>query len=123
VTPPGIPELLARYVERVSANDVDGIVALYAPEAEIEIPVGGGVHRGIPAIRAYYAGNELAQKLEVAGPICAAGREGAATLRASIRRDGRMLELDVIDVVEVDDRGRIRRLRAFFDLAGAREIG
>ena len=32
------------------------------------------------------------------------------------------MELDVIDVVEVDDEGRFRRLRAFFDLAGARPL-
>ncbi len=118
----GIPETLARYAACVSAGDVEGIVALYAPEAWIEIPVGGARHRGIAAIRAYYAGNELAQTLELAGPACVAGREGAVPLRAVIAREGRRLELDVIDVVEVDAQGRLLQLRAFFDLARARPL-
>ena len=41
-------------------------------------------------------------------------------MRARIRRDGRLVEIDVIDVVAFDARGRFTRLRAFFDLAGAR---
>jgi steroid delta-isomerase len=117
-----ITDLLARYAAFVSAGDTAGIVSLYAPEAEIEIPVGGPVHRGIDAVRAFYQGNELAQQLEVTGRACVAGNEAAVPMRAVVVQQGRRLELDVIDVVEVDDQGRLVRLRAFFDLAGARPL-
>jgi steroid delta-isomerase len=119
---PSIPDLLARYAACVTAGDVDGIIALYAPEAEIEIPVGGGAHRGIDAIGAFYRGNELAQQLEITGNACVAGNEAAVPMRAVVAQDGKRLELDVIDVVEVDDEGRLLKLRAFFDLAGARPL-
>jgi steroid Delta-isomerase len=77
----GIAGILRRYAALVTAGDVDGIVGLYASDAAIEIPVGGPVHRGIDAIRAFYRDNELAEQLEIVGPICAAGREGAAPMR------------------------------------------
>ena len=121
---PEIARTLERYAACVTAGDVDGILALYAPEATIEIPVGGGVHRGIDAIRAFYAGSELAERLELAGPVCAAAAAGEAAvpMRARIRRDGRLVEIDVIDVVAFDAQGRLTRLRAFFDVAGARVV-
>jgi hypothetical protein len=37
-------------------------------------------------------------------------------------RDGRRFEVDVIDVAALDEQGRLARLRAFFDLAGARPL-
>jgi steroid delta-isomerase len=117
-----IPELLERYARCVSAGDVEGIVSLYAPEAEIQIPVGGPVHRGIDAIHAFYRDNELAERLEITGRACVAGNEGACPMRAVVVQGGQRLELDVIDVVEIDDEGRLVRLRAFFDLEGARPL-
>ena len=115
-----LAETFARYARFVSAGDVDGIVSLYAPTATIQIPVGGPVHEGIDAIRAFYAGNELAQQLELAGNPCVAGNEGAVAMRAIVARDGKRMELDVVDVASVDEQGRLTSLRAFFDLEGAR---
>ena len=117
-----IPETLTHYAACVSAGDVEGIIGLYADDASIEIPVGGPVHRGIAAIRAFYTNNELAHSLEIAGRACVAGREAAVPMRARISRDGKMYELDVIDVAAVDAQGRLTQLRAFFDLAGARPL-
>lgn len=119
----GLAEVFRRYAAFVSANDVAGIVSLYAPSATIQIPVGGPVHAGIDAIRAFYRDNELARKLEITGPACIAGREGAVPMCATIARDGELLEVDVIDVAELDEAGRLLKLRAFFDLAGARKVG
>jgi steroid delta-isomerase len=118
-----IAELLRRYAACISAGDKRGIVALYADDATAEIPVGGPVHRGIDAIRAFYVGNTLAERVEISGAICIAGNEAAAPMRAVIERDGGRVEIDVIDVVEVDPAThRIKKLRAFFDLAGARRV-
>lgn len=115
-------ELFARYTTAVTASDVDAIVGLYAPEASIQIPVGGPVCEGIDAIRAFYRDNELAESLSLAGPACVAGREAAVPLIAHVRQDGRLLELDVIDVAEIDEQGRVLSMRAFFDLEGARVL-
>jgi steroid delta-isomerase len=118
-----LAEVFRRYAACVSANDVDGIVSLYAPNASIQIPVGGPVHAGIEKVRAFYRDNELARKLEITGPACIAGREGAIPMCATIARDGDLMQVDVIDVAELDEQGRLVKLRAFFDLGGARKIG
>jgi steroid delta-isomerase len=118
-----IAELLYRYAACISAGDKAGIVALYAEDATAEIPVGGPVHRGIDAIRAFYLGNTLAERVEITGAICIAGNEAAAPMRALIEQGGGLVEIDVIDVVEVDPTtNRFKKLRAFFDLAGARRV-
>lgn len=114
--------LFAEYTNAVTATDVERIVAIYAPEAKIQIPVGGPVHDGIDAIHAFYRDNELAESLEVAGAACVAGLEAAVPLRATVRQNGRLLELDVIDVCEIDAQGRVLSMRAFFDLDGARVL-
>ncbi len=118
----GIAEVLSRYAACVTAGDVDGIVSLYAPTATIQIPANGPALYGIEAIRAFYRDNELAQRLEITGPVCVAGSEAAAPMRARIEQAGRLLELDVIDVAAIDAQGRLTALRAFFDLEGARPL-
>lgn len=115
--------LFERYTRAVTATDVDAIVSIYAPEARIQIPVGGPVHAGIEAIDRFYRENELAESLEVAGAACVAGLEAAVPLRAVVVQGGRRLELDVIDVAEIDVEGRVLSMRAFFDLEGARVLG
>ena len=55
-------------------------------------------------------------------PACVAGREAAIPLTAHVRQDGQLLEIDVIDVAEIDEQGRVLSMRAFFDLEGARRI-
>ena len=119
----GLADVFQRYAAFISAGNVEGILSLYAPNASVQIPVGGPVHNGIDAVRAFYRDNELARKLEITGPTCVAGREGAVPMRATIARDGDLMEVDVIDVAELDEQGRLVRLRAFFDLGGARKIG
>ena len=118
-----LAEVFKRYAGFSSSGNVEGILSLYAPNASIQIPVGGPVHAGIDAVRAFYRDNELARKVEITGPACVAGREGAVPMRATIAREGDLLEIDVIDVAELDEKGRLVRLRAFFDLCGARKIG
>ena len=60
---PLFEDLFARYTDAVTRTDVDAIVGLYAPEAKIQIPVGGPVHDGIDAIDHFYRENELAESL------------------------------------------------------------
>ena len=117
-----IADTFALYAQYVTATDVDGILSLYADSGSCEIPVGGPVHRGIEAVRAFYRDNELAESLELTGRACIAGREAAIPMRAVVVQDGTRRELDVIDVATFDAEGRFTSLRAFFDLEGARPL-
>ena len=51
-----------------------------------------------------------------------AEHEAEVPVGAVVVQDGRRLELDVIDVAEIDEQGRVLSMRAFFDLEGAREL-
>jgi steroid delta-isomerase len=114
--------LFEKYTRAVTATDVDGILSIYAPTARIQIPVGGPFHDGIEAVTRFYRDNELAESLEVTGPICVAGLEAAAPMRAVVNQNGQRLEIDVVDVCEIDAEGRVLSMRAFFDLDGARVL-
>ena len=50
----GLADVFRRYAAFITAGDWEGIVSLYAPNASIQIPVGGPVHAGIDAVRAVY---------------------------------------------------------------------
>ncbi|WP_026401062.1 YybH family protein [Actinomadura rifamycini] len=70
----GRPEELSRFVvERLNAGDVDGLVALYEPDAVLALP-GGGVATGHAEIRRAY------ERLVADGPVFAPG-EQRPTLR------------------------------------------
>ena len=115
-------DLFRTYTAAVTATDVDTIVGLYAPDASIQIPADGPVCEGIEAIDAFYRENELAESLRVVGPACVAGAEAAVPMSARVRRDGVLLELDVVDVARIDEHARVVSMRAFFDLEGGRVI-
>jgi steroid delta-isomerase len=111
-----IRDTLKRYTELVSAGDWKAISALYADGATVEDPVGTELRRGRDAIEALYreaAGMKL--HMQLTGPVCVAGNEGAAPLLITTTRpDGRQAFLDVIDVMSFDERGRITSMRAFW---------
>ena len=115
-------QIFEKYTAAITATDVETIVSLYAPDAWIQIPVGGPIRKGIDEIHAFYRDNELAESISIAGPSCVAGREGAIPLLARVRQDGKLLELDVIDLAEIDEQGRVVSMRAFFDLEGGRVL-
>ncbi|MFC4014821.1 YybH family protein [Nonomuraea purpurea] len=63
------PEDLSRYiVERLNAGDVEGLVALYEPDAVLALP-GGRVAQGADEIRQAY------ERLVADGPTFAPGRQ------------------------------------------------
>jgi steroid delta-isomerase len=118
-----------RYLELVAAGDVDGVVALMADDVSVEDPVGGppATHVvGREKVRAFFrAGFSRANpRPGPIGPVCTtAGGEAAVSFQLVLTRRGGDVELDVIDVVRFDDRGRIRSLRAFWNAAEMRDVG
>jgi steroid delta-isomerase len=111
-----IRESLRHYVERLSAGDADAIAAMYTEDGEIEDPVGAPGHRGRAAVRAFYAATAGSLSVEISGPICVAGRAGVMPLLARLQLPGQPARfLDAIDVVEFDEAGLIRSLRAYWN--------
>lgn len=111
---------MERYVQLMCESDTDGIVDLYAADATVEDPVGSDAIQGREVLRSFYAALVSNLRVEIAGPICAAGKEGAMPLLVELTVNERKHYMDVIDVMSFDDDGKITSMRAFWDPASIR---
>jgi steroid Delta-isomerase len=112
-----IRQRMTRYVELVDAGDIDGILALYAEDARVEDPVDAPPLLGIEAIARFYREGlgRTNARAELTGPVRVAGRSGAMPFRVDLNWDGQPCSIHVIDVMEFDDAGCIRSMKAYWD--------
>ena len=115
-------KVMEEYAAAVSAGDKEAILSFYAPDGSCQVPVGGPVHQGIDAVRAFYEGNELAETLVLTGPVRVAGNEAAVPMVALVCFDGVDYELDVVDVAVFNDDGLLTSLRAYYSLDDLRAV-
>jgi ketosteroid isomerase-like protein len=99
------------YLEKVNARDLDGLVALFAPDAQLLHPV--GEFAGHDEIRSFYAENVLRHGPTVTGvswvhegPTCVLAMEAVAPGSTSASK--------AIDHLTVDADGRIARLAIYY---------
>lgn len=117
-TPEQVRSTIDAYVERFSAGDRDGWVALFTDDAHQEDPVGSPPNVGHDAIGAFYDA-----MLALGGPQLSLAREpvvvGDEALMFLVARTGegagRLRVPFIVDHLVLDDDGRIRSLRAFWD--------
>lgn len=104
------------YVSALEAGDLDAVMALFAEDATVEDPVGGGtVHRGADEVRGFYAtvtalkidaevlearvcGNDLLFNFEITTHFDA---ENSATI-------------NVWDLMTHNDEGKVSSMRAYW---------
>jgi len=113
------------YATAHSAGDVDGIAALFAPDAVVADPVDQPAHHGRDSVRAFFAGtHEMvdAMELQVTGPIRAVDRFAAVPLRAVSTLGGAKLVVDIIDVFTFGDDGLIADMRAYWSSSDIRPL-
>jgi len=111
-----IEQLVGSYLDSLSRGDVEGRLALFAPDAIFEDPVGAGPMVGHEALRAFWmagGGVEVWTRLDF---ISVAGDEAAYVFTAEVvgGPDDRVT-IRTIETIEVDDNGLISRMRAYFD--------
>jgi len=110
-------DVVETYLARHAAADLEGVLALFAEEAELEDPVGTPAHRGSAALRAFYAATHARNgplRFERFGPALVGGDEVAVHVCARLAGSAAGSATDVIYVFRVGGDGRILRLRAFF---------
>ncbi len=103
--------MVERYVEAFEQGDVEIIRSMYSQNAVVEDPVGTEPHRGLDAICAFYQGALGAgAKLRLSGtPRCAGN---AVAFPFHVVMPG--MQIDVIDVFEFDDEGKINSMKAYW---------
>jgi steroid delta-isomerase len=105
-----ITNAVNRYLELLAKGQADAIADLYATDATVEDPVGGGVHIGRQAIRGFYTSVEsVASKTEVV-TLRALGNEAAFFWRLIIGG----MTIEIISVMTFDDDGKIASMKAYW---------
>ncbi len=108
-----------QYLALLSKGDVDGIVALYAPDARVEDPIGTPAKHGTEEIRGFYAsvsGTTLtATRI---GPVTIVGHEAAFLFRIDVALGPdkkETLSMASTDLMTFNDAGKITRMTAYAD--------
>lgn len=103
------------YVAAFAAGDAERVVALFAPDAVVEDPVGQSRLEGHDAIRAFYAGSmQTGAKLELQGPVRCAAETCAFAFGVYLDMAGRESRIDVIDVFRFGSDGKVVEMRAYW---------
>lgn len=105
------------YCRRVSEGEVEALVALFAPEATVEDPVGGGPVTGHAELREFYGDTIERFGSEIEPGTARAGQDGTSvalpiTVRAQL--DGQARQIAAVDVFEIDEAGKIARMRSYW---------
>jgi ketosteroid isomerase-like protein len=116
-------ELAETSLRLTKERDREGWLALFAPDALVEDPVGGGQHRGTDAIAAFYdttisTVESFDYEIERAY-LC--GSEVAVVIKFAIVAAGVSLDMDVVNIYAASDDGKLQSLRSFWD--GTRQGG
>lgn len=113
---------LRAYVERTNAGDAAGLVALFAPDATIEDPVGSPLKRGEEIRRWFADAVAFATRITPVAPIRGShANEAALAFDVEFTpRGGERLRIRSLDVCTFDSGGLITSLRAFW---GPDDIG
>lgn len=117
-------EVVAAYLDRHSAGDVDGVVSLFADNATVWDPVDSDPHVGGDAVRAFFTGtHDMVDTLTLTatGPVRCAGSFAAFPMLVNSVMGDFKMELDVIDVMTFDDDGKIVEMKAYWNMADARQ--
>jgi steroid Delta-isomerase len=112
LTPEHMCAVVADYIHAFGAEDLDGIVALFAEDAQVHDPVGSDPQQGIQAIRAFY-GNAVAMKAKLVqqGATRIASDHAAFAFTVTLPSGQR---IDVIDTFKFDAAGKVVEMRAYF---------
>lgn len=109
-----------RYLDTVVGGSADDVAALYAEDATLEDPVGGGeVHIGRQAIAGFYnnvAGSEVKTELL---SFRAGGSEAAFVFAITV---GGVMRIEPIEVMSFNADGQITSMRAFWGPADITQL-
>lgn len=103
------------YLEAFDAGDPERAVALFAPDATIEDPIGTPLKIGTDAIREFYVGSMASgAKLVLDGAIRVGADYAAFAFSANLNLNGQDLRVDVIDTFKFNEAGKVVEMKAYF---------
>jgi steroid Delta-isomerase len=104
-----------RYLELVAKGLADDVVELYADDATLEDPVGGGeVHIGRQAIRGFYSSIENVSPQTELITLRVCGHEAAFHFALTFTVGDASMRIDPIETMVFDGEGKISSMRAYW---------
>jgi steroid Delta-isomerase len=111
------------YVESFDKGDPEMAIALFAPDATIEDPIGTPLKVGTDAIREFYTGSvATGAKLVLQGPVRVGGDYAAFAFSVKLHMNGQDFQVDVIDTFKFNEAGKVIEMKAFFGPANMRGV-
>lgn len=110
-----ITNAVNRYLELVATGTADEIAGLYADDATVEDPVGGGeVHIGRQAIHGFYKNIENIPRATQLHSLRVCGHEAAFMFSITVGADEAKMRIDPIDVMVFNAEGKITTMKAYW---------
>jgi steroid delta-isomerase len=102
------------YVKSVASGTVDDVLALYAPGATVEDPVGTDPRTTEASIREFYGIIEPLEQTAQLGVVKIAAGTAAFNFTLTTHMGEQKVEISVIDVMTFDDDAKITSMRAIW---------
>jgi steroid Delta-isomerase len=109
--------VVRRYLDLVAKGTAEEIADLYASDATVEDPVGGGAHIGRHAIAGFYKNIEGAEKKTELITLRVAGHEAAFLFAITVGAGEQRIRIEPIDVMVFDGEGKIAAMKAYWSPA------
>ena len=114
-TPEHMTEIVNRYLGAINAGNMEAVMSIYADNAKVEDPVGTEPKTGADILPFYQRAFAGGAKVDLTGPPRVSARAAAFPFHAEIKSvDGAVTHIDVIDIFEFDDDGKVVKMTAHF---------
>src|SRR5699024_10070689 len=116
VTEAEMKNALQQYVDGFNEKDANKIVQLFAGNATIEDPVGGGrIVEGTDEISAFYEGAvEVVDSITLDTPIRGShSNDAEMAYTIKMKHEGQPMTMQAIDVMKFNDAGKIVEMQAY----------
>jgi steroid delta-isomerase len=118
-----IAEIMLAYVDAVSGDDVEAVVALFTEDAVVEDPIGTGSHVGHNALREFYQiAVDSVEKMVLEGNVRVRDQWGACAMLAYPKGMEMKFVIETLDVMEFNDAGKIIRMTAYWGDSNMRQL-
>jgi steroid Delta-isomerase len=117
-SPEQVQAAVEAYVAAYNKNDRDAFLDAFADDGVIADPVGTPPHAGREARGAFWDGvHQLTDQMTFdVKDVVVCGSEAAMVFRIHAGTADAGVVLDVVDIFEVDDDGKIASMRAYWDM-------
>jgi steroid delta-isomerase len=122
-SPEQVQSVIDAYIDGYRRNDKQGVLDLFRSDAVWHDPVGAPPHVGHEGIGAFWDQAHAMADSIVLEPrfVVVAGDEGVMSFEIHVGTPGGTMVIDAVEIFTIGDDGKIVLLKAYWDMAQARQ--